>query len=60
MVDLGSDRQTRKLSENYRDIQQSIKLLVYDLISSYFRQPIKLIRLQYDPSIMPGRASAAV
>ncbi len=60
MVDLGSDRQTRKLSENYWDIQQSIKLLVYDLISLYFRQPIKLISLQNDLAIILGRASAAV
>jgi len=41
-------------------LQQSNKLLVYDLISSYFRQPIKLISLQNDPALILGRAFAAV
>jgi hypothetical protein len=36
------------------------KLLVYDLIASYFRQPIKLIRLQNDPALILGWAFAAV
>ncbi len=44
----------------YNWLQQSNKLLVYDLISSCFRQPIKLISLQNNPALILGRAFAAV